>query len=343
MATKWETFEVENKVRTTESIKDVMEAVNDTKTSNQTILKISNELQEEIKKIGANIKEKIEKEEAVAKEEREKLFNNTNEVGQKAMNSIQITGEKIVQVLGSTIQEEGKKMHGTFPIVGEMLNDKMNQRIGQLENKVQQNQIGENLKQIMNESMQMNNELIMNSKNELLNGIYNINLNVGEILNRVNIEMENAKEERRVLNGNLGHTHMELTKESEINFELMKEQIGSCLLSNNEAIIRAGNDGVNKIREVINIQNEQGKMSLDIQGEVRNIMEKIGMTLEEVKNELHKRASDTLENNNMDEIKKWLVDNYSKLEVGIKDLKITIYEEKKEKKAKLNKVEEIWT
>jgi isoleucyl-tRNA synthetase len=123
-----------------------------------------NKLQEEINKTGADIKEKIEAEEKIAKEQRKMNFNNINEIKEKVINNIQVTGERIVQKLGATVQEQGIKMHGTFQVVGKMLNDKMNQRIGQLETKILQTQNSEKLEQEINGPMEMIKELIINSK-----------------------------------------------------------------------------------------------------------------------------------------------------------------------------------
>jgi hypothetical protein len=47
--------------------------------------------------------------------------------------------------------------------------------------------------------------------------------------------------------------------------ENLKEQMGIIMMANNGAIIQMGNEGASKIKEVITVQNEQNKNSLEIQ------------------------------------------------------------------------------
>jgi hypothetical protein len=131
----------------------------------------------------------------------------------------------------------------------------------------------EKIDNLIGEVKNMENDLLLN---DVRNGIEKLNQNDVDLLNMVHVEMENAKEERRILNENLAQTQVSLSNDSEQKFENMKGQMGVILMANNEAIIRAGNVGISKIKDVIIVQNNQNKNSLEIQGDVKIIMENMG-------------------------------------------------------------------
>jgi hypothetical protein len=93
-------------------------------------------LMEKLTDASLKITEKIDSEIGIAKKEREYLFTNTNQARQSLMGEITRISGLMVQKLGMTIQEEGKKAHGTMQLIGKLLNEKFGQKLKGLEQTV---------------------------------------------------------------------------------------------------------------------------------------------------------------------------------------------------------------
>jgi hypothetical protein len=198
--------------------------------------------------VGMGIINKIEMEETIARQERERLFVNANSLKQDLTENAAVIGDKIIQKLGRVAQEEVKKTHDVVEFTGKLLNDKMNQKFGTLELKI--------LEKLKTTTVEEKASDILETVQREAEGVRQ---NQTDIMNKLHVEMENAKEERRMLNENLAHTQVTLANISEVKMEDMKNQFGTIMVANNEAIIRAGNEGINMIREVITVQMNKEK------------------------------------------------------------------------------------
>jgi hypothetical protein len=96
---------------------------------------------------------------------------------------------------------------------------------------------------------------------------------------------------------------------------------------NNDSIVQMGLEGANRIREVITIQNETCRNSLEIQGDVKMLMERFSLTQDEVGEKLRKGMEMIMKKTDMTTMKELIGNNFDKMETSIKDLKIIIKEE----------------